>query len=160
MNEDIFHDINLEKTIGREFDLQLDITDVISRDITVGITAKGTVFKTPQNTHFLHVTSQGTLNFGDVKRIVRSMGLEAEAFLPPRGDQEYFKRIGIEKFKQMFPGKYLMGDEDTRYYETLAPYNPALVRLSKIKGEILGYTIATGQWHKVKSYAYTKMKVA
>lgn len=160
MNEDIFHDISLEKIIGREFDLQLDIIEVIARDVTVGITAKGTVFKTPQNTHYLYITSQGGLNFGDVKRIVRSMGLEPDTFLPPRGDTEYFRRIGIEKFKQMFPGKYLMGDDDTRYYETLAAYNPALVRLAKIKGEILGYTIATGQWHKVKPYAYTKMKVS
>lgn len=160
MNDDIFDDIGLERTIGRQFDLKLDIKEVIARNITAGTVTQATVFKTTQNLHYLYMHSQGTLTLGDVQRAVQRMGLEADEFMAPRGDNEYFSRIGIEKFKQLFPGKYIMSEEDTRYYRTLASYNPALVRLAKIKGGILGYDIAGRQWRKIKDYAYTKMKVA
>ena len=159
MNDAIFNDIAIEEACNRNFDIDLKIQDVIVRGITTGVASQATLFKTAQNTHYLYVSSPSNMTFGDVRKIVQRMNLEAEQFLPPRGDNEYFRRIGVEKFKQMFPGKHLTSDEDIRYYQTLAKYNPALVRISRFKGEINAYTIATQQWRKVKDYAYAKMKV-
>ncbi len=159
MNEDILNDIDLEKSIEQQFALRLDINNAIVRNVTCGTTSQAIVFKTAQNTHYLYVTSQSTMTLGEIKKIVHAMGLEADEFIVPRGDADYFKRIGVEKFKQMFPGKYIMSDGDTSYYETLASYNPALIRLARIKGEIRAYNIAAQKWRKVKDYAYTKMNV-
>lgn len=159
MNDDILNDIALEKACKRYFNLTLTVEEVIARNVTTGMTARGTLFRTAQNTHYLYVGSQSSLTLGDVQRIVRNMQLEADYFLPPRGDEEYFRRIGVARYKEMFPGKYITSEDDIRYYQTLASYNPALIRIARVKGEIREFTIATQQWKKLKGYAYTKMKI-
>ena len=159
MNDDILNDITLEKACQHYFNLSLEVAEVIARNIPTGVAARGTLFRTPQNTHYLYLGSQGNLLLADVQQMVRLMQLEADSFLPPRGDEDYFKRIGTTKFKLLFPGKYITGDEDIRYYQTLALYNPALVRVARVKGEVRGYDIATRKWRKVANYAYAKMKI-
>jgi hypothetical protein len=159
MNDDILNDIALEKACKHYFALDISVEEVIVRNVPTGVASRGTLFRTSKNIHYLYIGSQSNLTLGDVQRIVRSMQFEAEIFLPPRKDADYFKRIGIAKYKEMFPGKYITSDDDIRYYQTLAPYNPALVRIARVKGEIRGYDIATQLWRKIKDYAYTKMKI-
>lgn len=151
----------IEQACERYFNCKLTIAEVIIGNVPTGTASHAALFRIGQhNTHYLYVASPSALTLADVSVIVRRMGLEAETFLPPRGDEEYFHRIGVEKFKQMFPGKPILHPEDTRYYESLARYNPALVRIAQVKGQINGYVAASRQWRKVKDYSYSKMKIS
>ena len=159
MNDAILDDIAIEKTCKDRFNLVLDVTDVIVRGVPAGIATRATVFATAKKHTYVFIQSQSALVLDDVLKIVRRMELEADGFIPPHGDPEYFDRIGRAKFKAMFPGKAIVGDDDLRYYRNLAPYNPALVRLTKIKGEIRAFDVETKVWRKVKDYNYSKIKV-
>lgn len=138
------------------FGASLKPTEIIVRDMPVGAAAQATVFRTGLKGLYVYIFSQGSMLLADVKKIIRQMQCEAELFLPPRGDGGYFHRIGVAKFKALFPGKHIVSSEDTRYYETLAAYNPALVRISHVKGEIRGLVNESKQWRKITAYHFTK----
>lgn len=157
MNEDMYDDMTIKRACEAAFNLKLSITEVVARRIPTGYTSTATVFKTTPTVLYVYLQAQGTLVLGDVMRIVRQMNIEADEFMPPHGDKEYFKRIGTQKFKAMFPGKHIMSDDDTRYYQTLAPYNPALIRVAKVKGDIRGFHYESKLWRKVRSYAFSKI---
>lgn len=159
MNDAILDDIAIEKVCKDRFNLALDVTDVVARNIPAGIATRATVFTTAKKHMYVFIQSQSALVLDDVQKIVRRMELEADGFIQPYGEAEYFDRIGRAKFKAMFPGKVIVGDDDLRYYRNLAPYNPALVRLSKVKGEIRAFEVETKVWRKVKDYTYSKIKV-
>lgn len=147
----------IEHTIEAAFAQKLSIGEIIVHDLPVGYSATATVFKTSPNMLYALVQSQSPMVLADVRSVLRSMNVDPEGYEPPHGDKEYFKRIGTQRFKEMFPGKHIMSDDDTRYYETLAPYNPALVRIARVKGDIRGFHIETKTWRKVKDYAFSKI---
>lgn len=159
MNDDMYSDIKVERACKEFFGLKLDISEVIARDIPTSYTSNAVVFKTSPNVVYIYISSQSKLLLADVKKMVRSMNIDAEKYMPPHGDDDYFKRIGTEKFKAMFPGKHIMSEADTRYYQTLAPYNPALVRVMRIKGDIRGFHFESQSWRKVKDYAFNKISL-
>jgi hypothetical protein len=158
MKEEIFEDVAIERTTKDKFGVSIDIAEVVVRSISVGIASKATIFKTTNGQVWLYIVSQSTQLLDDVQKIINRMNVEADLFAPPYGEADYFNRVGREKFKVMFPGKPVHGEEDLRYYKKLALYNPALVRLTKIKGEIRSYDPQGKGWHKVKDYAYSKIK--
>jgi hypothetical protein len=159
MIHDIYSDIALEEACRKQFSVSVVLDEVIAERVTVGVASEATIFRTTNNIHYAYIASQSNLALADVKAIIRNMGAEADTFLPPHGDAEYFRRIGLKKFKAVFPGKHVTSADDTRYYETLAPYSPALVRLSKIKGDIFEYSIERRQWKKLIPYSYSKMNI-
>lgn len=148
----------LDDFCARHFAVGLKSKEMIVRNVNVGVAAQATVFKAGGQLYVL-VMAQSGLLLADVQKIVRGMNCTADKYLPPRGDDEYFARIGTAKFQQLFPGKHIAGHDDIRYYETLASYNPALVSISKVDGSIRGYTAATRLWRKVRDYSYSKMAV-
>lgn len=151
-------DLAIEKACKELFGIQVDIADVIIRGLPVGVAARATVFASTNRHIYAFIVSQSGLVLDDVRKIVQRMQTEADKFIPPHGEAEYFDRIGRDKFKAMFPGKPIVGEEDLRYYKNLAPYNPALVLLRKIKGEIRGFEVESKTWRKAKDYAYSKIK--
>lgn len=157
MNDQVYSDTVIERAIEAAFGLKLDISEVVARDISTGYTATASVFKTSPNNLFIFIRSQSTMLLTDVQKMARGMNIDAEGYAPPHGDAEYFKRIGIQKFKDMFPGKHIMSDDDTRYYQTLAPYNPALVRVARVKGDIRAFHFESKSWRKVRDYAFSKI---
>jgi hypothetical protein len=157
MNDEIYSDVTIERTIEATFGLKLNISEVVVRDIPVAIAATATLFKTSPNVLYCFVQSQSNMVLADVRKMLRNMNVDVEGYIPPHGDKEYFQRIGTAKFKAMFPGKHIMSDEDTRYYQTLAPYSPALVRIARVKGDIRAFHIETKTWRKVKDYAFSKI---
>jgi len=159
MNDDIYSDTAIERACHETFGLKLQISEVIARDVPTSYTATATVFKTSPNNVFVYLTSQSKLLLADVQKMIRGMNIDAEKFVPPHGDVDYFKRIGTEKFKGLFPGKHIMSEADIRYYETLAPYNPALVQVARIKGDIRGLHFESQSWRKVKDYAFNKISL-
>lgn len=158
MNDEIFGDLAIEKNCQAAFGTTVDIAEMIVRAVPVGITATGSLFKTANSQIYLYVTSQATLLLDDVQKIVSRMNLEADAYLSPRNEADYFERIATGKFKAMFPGKPITGPDDLRYYRGLAPYNPALVRIAKVMGEVRAYDPQSRTWHKIKDYSYNKIK--
>lgn len=159
MNDDIYSDTTIERVCRDAFGLKLQISEVIARDVPTSYTSSATVFKTSPNVMYVYIASQSKLLLADVKKMIRNMNIDAESYVPPHGDADYFKRIGTEKFKAMFPGKHIMSEADIRYYETLAPYSPALVRVSRIKGDIRGFQSESQTWRKVKDYAFNKISL-
>ncbi|MGH7196355.1 MAG: hypothetical protein ACREGJ_01145 [Candidatus Saccharimonadales bacterium] len=158
MNDQIFSDIEIEKTCEEQFNRSVDIVEVIARGVTTGIASQATLFKAADKQIYLYITSQSAQVLDDVQKIVQRMNLEADYFFPPHGEDEYFERIAREKFKAMFPGKYITGDDDLRYYKNLAMYNPALVRIAKVKGEVRTYEREGKTWRKIADYSYSKIK--
>jgi hypothetical protein len=158
MNDAILDDLAIEKACKDRFDVALTVADVIVRAMPVGVAARATLFTTTGRQVYVYVASQGGLVLDDVRKIIQRMQCEAEGFLQPHAEDGYFDRIGREKFKAMFPGKRILGEDDLRYYKNLAPYNPALVLLSRVKGEIRGYEVEAKAWRKVKDYAYSKIR--
>lgn len=157
MDNEAFDTAAIEKACKDQFAVSLNIAEVIVSGIPTGQSSHASVFKTTTGQLFLYVLSRGTQLLADVQKMVSRMECEAEMYFPPFGEKEYFERIGREKFKALFPGKHILGEDDLRHYKGLAPYSPALVRLSKVKGEIRAYDEHLKTWRKAKDFHYSKI---
>ena len=162
MNDELFDDVAIEQIAKDKFGLDIDIDQVIVRQIMVSHTTKATVFLTKKKQLFVYVTGQSRLVFGDIKKIVSRMGLSAELYLPPKNQPDYFDTIGREKFKSVFPGRGHVSPEDIVFYRTLAPYNPAMVLISEVKnGEIYRYdSDSKSGWRVATKFTYRRIKTS
>lgn len=160
MNDEIFDDIAIENSCKAYFNTNLTIASVIVRAIPTGLSSRATIFTTKQGHTYAYIVAHGNQVLDDVHKMIHRMQCQADHYIPPHGDKDYFNRIGQAKFKAMFPGKHITSDDDLRYYKNLTPYNPALVRLAKVSGEIRAYEPHSKTWHKVKDYSYSKIKTA
>lgn len=155
MTDEIYNDTTLEKIAAEEFRKKLQIKQVIARDIPTGRTSTATLFLTRKNRMYLYIYAQAPMILDDVRKIVHRMGLEAETFIPPFNDAEYFNAVARERFKAVFPGKHADTEEDLRFYKMLAPYNPALVRISAVKtGEVKRFDPDSEQWRLAVKFSY------
>ena len=162
MREEIYDDMALERIAKDRFGLDIDISQVVVREIEVSRTATATVFLTKKKQLLVFVNGHSKLLLGDIKKIVTRMGMKAELYFPPKGQPNYFDAIGQEKFRQVFPGRGHIGDSDILFYRTLALYNPALVLISEVKkGEIYKYdSDARGDWRIAAKFAYRRIKTS
>ncbi len=158
----IYDDMALEQIAKQQFGLNVDIDNVIVRQIPVSRTAVATVYLTKKKQLFAHITAQSNLTLADVKKLVARMGLKPELYVPPKGRPNYFDDIGREHVRAVFPGKTNITDTDLIYYRTLAPYNPALVQINEIPdGEIRQYDAdAHGGWRAAAKFAYRRIKTS
>lgn len=162
MRDEIYDDMELEKLAKDRFGLDIDIAQVIVRDIEVSRTATATVFLTKKKQLLVYINGHSRLLLGDIKKIVTRMGLRAEIYFPPKGQPDYFDMIGHEKFREVFPGRGHISDSDILFYRTLAPYNPALVLISEVKtGEIYKYdSDARSDWRVAAHFTYRRIKTS
>jgi len=162
MRDEIYEDTALEKIAHDRFGLDVDISQVIARNIDVSRTATATVFLTNKKQLIVFVSGHSKMLFSDVKKVIARMGLKAELFLPPKGRPDYFDEIGREKFREVFPGRSHISADDIIFYRTLAPYNPALVMISEVKnGEIYKYdSDARGDWRPAVKFTYRRIKTS
>ncbi len=160
MKDDIYQDLALAREVKLKFGLDVEIRHAILRAIPVSRTADATVFLTGKKQLFVYINAKSNLLLGDVMKIISRMGLKAESFLPPIGDSDYFNAMGKEKFCQVFPGRNPANQEDIRFYKTLAPYNPALVLISKVKnGEIYQFdSDSRAGWCRATKFAYKRIR--
>lgn len=158
--DDIFaSDIAVEEIVRTQFGLQLGIKQVIVRDIPVSHTAVATVFLTPKHQLFALIKAQSGMTYGEVKKVATRMGLDIDEFLPPGHDTDYFNDIAKEKFRQIFPGRHDITDEELRYYRTLVPYNPALLRVKGVSGGAIRQFDShdSSQWRVAAKFAYKQI---
>lgn len=160
MNADIYDDLALEETAREQFGKELDIKQVIVRDAPTSHTTKASVFLTTKNQLYVHISGRAPLTLGDVRKIVKRMGLEAELYLPPRHEPKYFDKIAETKFKEVFPGRSVVSDQDLLFYRLLAPYNPALVKLAGVTdGTIRQFDSSdSSSWRAAAKFAYRRIK--
>lgn len=158
MNSDFFSDLAIMETVQEEFSKKLEITRMLVREVQVSPTAHASVFRVKGGGVYVLIRSINTLSLGDVQKIVRNMGIEADSFIPPNGVEAYFTDKAMEKYKSVFPGKPIKNDaEELRYYRTLVPYHPALIRVARISSEIREYDVQSRQWNAVKRLSYSKI---
>ena len=158
MTDEPYDSTTLRRAIREAFGVALEIKEIVVRKLPTGYASEATVFLTTSGL-YVFVASQGNMLQADVRKMMRVMNVDVEAFIPPHGDAEYFKRIGTQKFKEIFPGKHIMSDDDIRYYQTLAPYNPALVKVERVKGDIRGFHFESKSWRKVREYTYSRISL-
>ena len=162
MRDEIYDDMALEQLCKERFGVDMDIAQVILRNVDVSRSATATIFLSKKKQLFVFVTGHSRLLLSDVKKIIARMGLKAELYFPPKGQPDYFDTIGREKFSEVFPGRGHIRDEDIIFYRTLAPYSPALVLISEVKnGEIYHYdSDAKGNWRLGAKFAYRRIKTS
>lgn len=162
MTDEIYDDMALERICKERFGLNVDIDQVIARQVEVSRVATATVFLTKKKQLLVYIDGRSRLLLGDIKKIIARMGLKAELYFPPKHQPDYFDTIGREKFREVFPGRGTITDEDIIFYRTLAPYNPALVLISEVKnGEIYRYdSDAQGDWRVATKFAYRRIKTS
>lgn len=159
MNAGMYEDLAVEETIRNQFAIDMTISKTILSNIPVSHTMEATVFVNDKSQLYVLINGRSRLKFGDVKKIISRMGLKAEQYIPPHGDAKYFENIALHHFKSIFPGRSVMSEADLRYYRTLAPYMPALVKVSEVtKGMIFQFdTDSSSSWRPALQYSYRKI---
>ncbi|MDQ5982299.1 MAG: hypothetical protein QG549_296 [Patescibacteria group bacterium] len=94
------------------------------------------------------------MTLGDVRRVVKRMGMDAEAYYPPEMDVRYFTRFARKAFLSVYPGREIVNNSDLQYYQNLALYSPALVRIGRVNGQIRRFNARAGSWQKLIDYTY------
>ncbi len=158
MTSDFFTDLAVEESIREHFAKRFDITRMLVRDLQVSPVAHASIFKIKGGGLYTLIRSGHEMTLGDIKKIARNMGIEPDEFLPPAAVENYFDTAAIEKFKQVFPGKPITNtSEDLRYYRTLVPYTPALIKVARINGELREFKPETRQWQVIKRVSYSQI---
>ena len=159
---DWFDDFDLEKLIKDEFGVSVDVDKVIARRISVGQGAYATIFLTSKKQLYCFIGGPARLSFGDVRKITTRVGLRAETFFPPKGRLDYFNEVARTKFRDVFPGRRDVLDEDLAYYRTLAPYCPALIAVQEIKDGTIycADSDARNGWRPSVKFAYQRIKTS
>jgi len=162
MNDQVYDDFALEKNMKAQFGVSADIDSVIARRFPVSRTAEATLLLTKKKQLFLYVNSQSKLLLSDVQKIVSRVGLKAELYLPPKNRPNYFDEVGIAKFREIFPGRGSISQQDIAFYRTLASYSPALILISEVKaGAIYQYdSDSTGEWRMNTKFTYRRIKTS
>lgn len=162
MNDEMYDDLAIERTSKDRFGVAVDIQKVILRQSPLSHTTEATLFLTTKKQLFLYISGHSRLLLGDIQKMVARMGLKAELYFPPKNQPQYFDDIGRDKFREVFPGRSHISDDDIHFYRTLAPYNPALVLISEVKnGEIYQFdSDATGHWRVATKFAYRRIKTS
>lgn len=162
MNADIYDDMALEAIASEHFGKKFDIKTVAARNIPTSHTTTGSVFLTTKNQLYVLIHGRAPITLGDVKKMVKRMGLEAEKFLPPAHQPNYFDDIAVQKFKAVYPGRYDISESDLRFYRLTAPYNPALVLVGAVTdGTIKQFDASdSSRWRVAAKYPYRRIKTS
>jgi hypothetical protein len=151
--------IDLEGTCRAHFDAPLDIKRIVASNIPTGKSSHTTVFETKDRNVYALCESDLPLTLADIKKIMRGMGIEAKEYLPPAFDKDYFLNYGRDAFLAAYPGRKLVTNDDLSYYESLAPYTPALIKIARVKHELRQFVPVVNQWYKTLDYSYNQIEV-
>jgi len=149
------------KLIPTVFHVHLPVSEFLFEDIETGPNSYAVLFKSGSDAYALLLTAEGdTQTLADVKSRVKRMGLEAQRFFPPGADPLYFYEEGVKHFLNVFPGRKQWAKEDITFYQSLASYNTALVRIASINGEVRRFNATNDSWQKAFNYSFRKVTVA
>lgn len=162
MNDQVYHDFALEKNIKAQFGVNTEVDSVIARNFPVSRTAQATLFLNKKKQLYLYIESQSKLLLSDVQKIVSRVGLKAELYMPPKNRPHYFDEIGTQKFREIFPGRASISQQDIAFYRTLTPYTPALILITEVKGGTIHQfdSDSSGQWRLNTKFTYRRIKTS
>lgn len=160
MNDETYSDEAIKAAIQNSFGVKLDIAQVIARGIPTSHTTTASVFLTPKHQMYALIQGRANLTLGDIRTIIKRMGLSAEAYLPPAHQPDYFNDVALQKFRAVYPGRHDVSDADLRYYRLSSPYNPALIRVDTIvDGTIRQFDASdTTNWRIATKHQYKRIK--
>jgi hypothetical protein len=150
---------DIEHICRDQFATDIVIKQAIISGLIVGEAASVTIVETDRKELYALCQSTHPLTLASIRRIVRNMGAEAEVYIPPAHDRNYFINYGRKAFTAVFPGRKLTLHDDLSYYISQCPYSPALIKIARIDGEIREYIPVVEQWKKVLEYSYNRIKV-
>ena len=158
----MYDELALERIVKDRFGVEAEVRQLIVLKVPVSRTSNASLFLTDKKQLYLFITAQSKLVLGDVVKIVSRMGLKADVFIPPKGRPGYFNEVATEKYQDVFPGRKNNGDEDLRFYRSLAPYNPALVLISEIKdGHVYQFdSDSNTNWRVSAKFTYRRIKTS
>jgi len=162
MTNEIYDDVALERVIADKFGVHTEVESVIARRIPLGSAAHATLFLSNKKQLYCYIDGPARLVLGDINKLAARIGIKPELLFPPKGQAHYFDEIGLEKFKQVFPGRKDVSPRDLIFYRTLAPYCPALILVSEVKGGVIycaDSDAATG-WRPAAKFAYRRIKTS
>lgn len=159
MHDEIADDIAVEELVKSHFGLQVDVKQMVARDIPVSHTGVASVFLTPKHQVFALIRAHSVLTLGDVRKIAKHMGLDVDTYCAPGHDEAYFNSVAREKFRQVFPGRHDVGEDELHYYRTLVPYNPALLKVAGIQGGVIKQFDShdSSSWRVAARFAYKQI---
>jgi hypothetical protein len=149
----------IEKFCNNHFTVSLKINKVLINSMPTSNNSFTTVFTTNNHAVYALCSSDDLLELADIKKIVKLAGMKAESYLPPHADKDYFIRHGRNVFLSVFPGRKTCTPQETAFYQTLTPYNPALVKIERVNGELRQYNIICEKWQKALVFSYLRMQV-
>lgn len=161
-SSDMLDDFALEKLAREQFGAELDVDTVILRRASVGGGVYATVFLTSKKQLCCYISGPARLLLSDIKKVIARMGLKAELYYPPKGRPQYFDEVARDKFRDVFPGRRDVHDEDLVFYRTLAPYCPALVQISEVRDGTIycaDHDARTG-WRPAVKFAYRRIRTS
>jgi hypothetical protein len=156
MNDEAYADAFLEKEVKARFGTTIEVRNMVVRHLPVGPAMWAHVFTAADGNLYAFILGTKTMTLGEVKRVLKRMGLRPDKFYPPYGRDNYFAKKAEAKFKETYPGKPVSSDQDLMYYKTLVPYSPAFVSILEVPdSSIRGYDADTaGGWRVVKKFDY------
>jgi hypothetical protein len=154
VDQEVTTAIEIEHASRVHFSYDFKVKQIIANDLETLKGSRTTVFETTDHKILAFCTSEESLELGDVKHIIRGMGLEASYYLPPAQYHGYFINYGKQAFASAFPGRQITSNDNLSFYESLAPYNPALIKVHTIPDGVYGYIPALGKWYKAIDVTY------
>ena len=138
----------VERISEEHFGSNLHVKKIIASDIVTGPDAYATLFADDTDTLYLLIESSDiAMTLADVRSMVRSMNIKAKGYFIPRQDGNYFETRGREIYSTVFPGRKI-SPTSIAFYQTLSLYNPALVQVEHLKGDLRSYNVVGKHWRK------------
>lgn len=160
MNEPLYREVTIEREIKAGFGIDLSIQQMICDSMPISRTANAHIFLTPDKILYVYIEAKSNLNLGDVKKLASKMGLVVDKFLPYKNQPDYFEVEALKRFRQVFPGRTNVSENDLAYYRTLVPYHPALLLISEIKNSQINQFDPDSplSWRPYKKFSYRRIK--
>lgn len=153
------HKNRIEQYCYENFSVNIRIKNIVARKLLISKDTYLIIFFSEKGSLYGLLTSQNNLDLIDIQKMIKASGIEANYFLPPKGDVNYFTNFGKKKYQIHFPAKTEINDQDIEFYQTLAPYNPALFKINKISRNIKYRDQLSGRLDKEFDYSFTNIKV-
>lgn len=132
----------------------MQVTDVLFDDIQTGDNSYATIFRTADHKMFILHEDKDPITLFEVQRRMKLLGVKTRGVLSPLGDKTYFTNQGRQIFLQTYPGRTTATDEEKSFYESQSLYNPAIMLVANIPGDLKHYSPRTASWKVIDKYNF------
>ena len=149
-----------ESVVQEQFHLHLPVDELLFDDIETGARSYAVLFRSGRHLYALCIDDDMRQTLGDVKSMMRHMGVKPLKVLPPHADPDYFTREARQSFSVTYPAIKAVDIEALRFYQDSTIYAPGLVRIAEISGAIKRYVPTAPHWQTAFDYSFRKIQVS